>query len=104
MLIIEDGSIVANANSYVTVQEIRDYAKKYKKDAKVKGEVVKTSDFGVFVKLEPGVEGLIHMTKIPPEKRLNVGDSVNVYVEEVDTKARKLSLGLVLTAKPVGYR
>ncbi len=79
-------------------------AKKYKKDAKVKGEVVKLSDFGVFVKLEPGVEGLIHMTKIPPGKRLNVGDSVNVYVEEVDPKARKISLGLVLTAKPVGYR
>ncbi len=79
-------------------------AKKYKKDAKVKGEIVKSSDFGVFVKLEPGVEGLIHMTKIPPGKRLNVGDSVNVYVEEVDPKARKISLGLVLTAKPVGYR
>jgi small subunit ribosomal protein S1 len=79
-------------------------AKKYKKDKRVKGKVVKISDFGVFVSLEPGVDGLIHMTKIPPGKRLEKGQEVNVYIEEIDAKARKLSLGLVLTEKPVGYK
>jgi ribosomal protein S1 len=78
--------------------------KKYKKDQKVKGKVVKQSDFGVFVQLEPGVEGLIHMTKIPPGKKLTRGDSVDIYVEDVDGKEKKISLGLVLTAKPVGYK
>lgn len=78
--------------------------KKYKKDAKLKGKVVKVSDYGVFVQIEPGVEGLIHMTKIPPGKKINEGDVVNVYVEEINSKERKLSLGLVLTEKPVGYK
>lgn len=81
-----------------------DVEKKYQKDAKVKGKIVRTSDFGVFVELEPGVEGLLHITKIPHETKLNVGDSVNVYVEEVDARNRKVSLGMVLTAKPVGYK
>lgn len=79
-------------------------AKKYKKDKRVKGKVVKISDFGVFVQLEKGVEGLIHITKIPPGEKMEIGKSVNVYVEEVDQTARKISLGLVLTAKPVGYK
>lgn len=79
-------------------------AKKYEKDKKVKGIVRKLSDFGVFVRLEPGIEGLIHLTKIPPDQKLKVGDEVNVYIEEIDAKNKKISLGLVLTAKPVGYR
>lgn len=78
--------------------------KKYKKDSKVKGKVTKISDYGVFVQLEPGIEGLIHITKIPPGKKLQEGQEINIYVEEIDSKERKLSLGLVLTAKPVGYK
>lgn len=76
----------------------------YKKDTKVRGKVVRTSDFGVFVQLKPGVEGLVHMTKIPPGKKIEKGQELNVYVEEVDARARKISLGLVLTTKPVGYK
>jgi small subunit ribosomal protein S1 len=78
--------------------------KKYKKDKKVKGKVVKTSDFGVFVQLEPGVEGLVHMTKIPPGVKLERGKEVDVYIEKINEEDRKLSLGLVLTKKPVGYK
>ncbi len=79
-------------------------AGKYKKDKEVEGKIVKVSDFGVFVELEPGVEGLIHITKIPPGKKYNKGDELNVYIEEIDAKEKKLSLGIVLTAKPVGYK
>ncbi len=78
--------------------------KKYKKDAKVKGTVVRSLDYGVIVQLEPGIEGLIHMTKIPPGKKIKEGESIEVYIEEIDPKARKLSLGLILTEKPVGYK
>ena len=39
-----------------------------------------------------------------PGKKLRKGDEVGVYVEEVDGKAKKISLGLVLTEKPVGYK
>ncbi len=78
--------------------------KKYKTDSKVKGKVVKLSDFGAFVQVEPGIEGLIHITKIPPNQKLKRGDEVNAYVEEIDKKNRRLSLGLILTTKPVGYK
>ncbi|MFC1600514.1 30S ribosomal protein S1 [Patescibacteria group bacterium] len=78
--------------------------KKYKKEKQYDGKVTKVSDFGLFVALEPGVEGLIHITKIPPDKKLRRGDEVKVYVEDIDEKEKRLSLGLVLTAKPVGYK
>ena len=77
---------------------------RYEKDAKVKGKVMKLTDFGVFVQLEPGLEGLVHMTKIPPGKKLGRGDEVQVYVEDVDRENKRISLGLVLTEKPVGYK
>ena len=78
--------------------------KKYKQESKLTGKVTKLSDFGVFVELEPGIEGLVHLTKIPPGKKLRVGDEVRIYIEEVNLEARKISLGLVLTEKPIGYK
>jgi small subunit ribosomal protein S1 len=81
-----------------------DAGKKYKKDTKVKGKVVKISDFGVFVQLEDGIEGLVHITKIPHGMRLEYGKEIDVYIEEIDLEARRISLGLVLTTKPVGYK
>jgi len=60
--------------------------------------------FGVFVSLDKGVEGLIHISKVPAEKSLKVGDKVDCFIESVDKEARKMSLGLVLKAKPVGYK
>lgn len=78
---------------------------KYQADDKLTGKIVRISDFGVFVELEEGVEGLIHMTKIAPGTSLKEGQEIKVYVEEVDAKNKKISLGIVLTAaKPVGYR
>ena len=78
--------------------------KKYKVEQKVTGKVVKMTDFGAFVQLEPGVEGLIHITKIPPEQHLRVGDEVKAVIEEIDTVQRKMSLGIVLTQKPLLYK
>lgn len=79
-------------------------ANKYKQDAKFEGEVVKISDFGAFVELEPGIEGLLHITKIPPATNLKVGDRIKVYIDEIDIPERRISLGLVLTSKPIGYK
>lgn len=78
--------------------------KKYPKESKVEGKIAKITDFGVFVVLEPGIEGLIHMTKIPPTKKFELGDIVDCIVEEIDPKEKKISLGLVLTVKPIGYK
>jgi ribosomal protein S1 len=78
--------------------------KKYKAEQKITGKVTKISDFGVFLQLEPGIEGLIHITKIPPENKFKVGEKVSAVIEELDAKQRKLSLGLILTQKPLLYK
>jgi ribosomal protein S1 len=44
------------------------------------------------------------MTKIPPGEKFEEGQEVNVYLEEIDAKKRKISLGLILTRKPIGYK
>ena len=77
---------------------------KYPVDAKVKGKVVRLAPFGVFVNLEPGVEGLIHISKIPAEKTFKVGEKVDCFVEFLDKENRRMSLGVVLKEKPVGYK
>jgi len=82
----------------------KEVEKKYKAESKVKGRVVRFTDFGAFIEVEPGIEGLIHMTKIPPTVKLTEGQEVNCYVQDIDTKSKKMSLGLVLTSKPVGYK
>jgi len=79
-------------------------ADKYKADSKIKGKVTRKTDFGAFVGLEPGVEGLIHLTKIPPGTKMDIGQEINCYVEEVDPRDRRISLGMVLTSKPIGYK
>jgi small subunit ribosomal protein S1 len=88
----------AGRDPWSTVEE------KYKTEAKVTGKVVRISDFGVFVELEPGIEGLIHITKIPPTHKMNLGDEVKCTIEEVNIKDKRIGLGLVLTSVPVGYK
>ncbi len=77
---------------------------KYKPESKHTGKVVKQSNFGVFIELEPGIEGLLHITKIPPTYEFKKGQDVQVYIEEVHVPERKIALGLVLTTKPVAYK
>jgi len=77
---------------------------KYKAEDKITGRVVRISDFGVFVELEPGVEGLIHITKIPPTQKIAIGDEVRCTIEEVNVKDKRIALGLVLTSIPLGYK
>ena len=78
--------------------------KNYKVDRKLTGRVVRISDFGAFVELEPGVEGLIHITKIPPTHKLEVGKEVKVEIEEINMKDKRIALALMLTTAPVGYK
>lgn len=72
--------------------------------AKVKGRVTRTAPFGVFVTLEPGVDGLIHISKIPSGEEPKVNDTIDVFVESVDLENRRMSLGMVLTEVPMGYK
>jgi len=68
---------------------------------RVKGKVVSLTDYGAFVELEPGVEGLIHVSEMSwskrvkhPSKVLTVGDPVEAMVLQVDPAERRISLGL----------
>ncbi|MGE3843212.1 MAG: 30S ribosomal protein S1 [Vicinamibacterales bacterium] len=78
-----------------------DVVERYPVTARVKGKVVSITDYGAFVELEPGVEGLIHVSEMSwskrvkhPSKLLNVGDDVEAMVLGVDPTARRISLGL----------
>jgi small subunit ribosomal protein S1 len=74
---------------------------RYPVGARVSGKVVSLTDYGAFVELETGVEGLIHVSEMSwskrvkhPSKILNVGDTVDAQVLGVDPTARRISLGL----------
>ena len=77
---------------------------KYKTDSKHKGRIVKVMPYGVMVHMEKGIEGLIHASKMPADMAFAEGQEVEVFVESVDLEKRRLSLGVVLTEKPVGYK
>jgi len=72
---------------------------KYPKDKETEGEVVRLANFGALVKLETGVEGLIHISKLTGGVSLKEGDKVQVYIESIDVAKRKISLGIVETSK-----
>src|SRR5918993_2187222 len=74
---------------------------RYPVGARTGGKVVSLTDYGAFVELESGVEGLIHVSEMSwskrvkhPSKILNVGDTVDAMVLGVDPTARRISLGL----------
>jgi len=78
-----------------------DVAERYPVGARVQGKVVSLTDYGAFIELEPGVEGLIHVSEMSwskrvkhPSKILNQGDTVEAMVLGVDAGARRISLGL----------
>lgn len=78
--------------------------KKYPLEKKISGKISRLTAFGAFVEIEPGLEGLLHISKIPAEKKIDVGDKVDCFVEAIEADKRRLSLGLVLKAKPMGYK
>ena len=76
-------------------------AEKYKAGDRVRGTVSRVTDFGAFVELEPGVEGLIHLSELSWSKKVRKpadvvkpGDSVEVVVLGVSPAERRISLGL----------
>ncbi len=81
-----------------------DIAKKYAEGTQHEGEVVRIAPFGTFVNFEAGIDGLIHISKMPAGKEFKMGEKVKVYVEMLDVEHRRMSLGVVLTEAPVGYK
>ena len=76
-------------------------AEKYKVGDRVRGSVARLTDFGAFVNLEPGVDGLVHLSEMSWSKKVrkpsdvvNVGDAVEVVVLGVNAAEKRISLGL----------
>jgi small subunit ribosomal protein S1 len=73
----------------------------YAPETKAHGKVVSLTNYGAFVELEPGVEGLVHVSEMSwtrrvrhPSKLVNVGDEVEVIVLDVNRAAKRISLGM----------
>lgn len=94
---------------------------RYVVGARVRGKVVSLADYGAFVELEKGVEGLLHVSEMSwtkrvthPSKLISVGEEVEVVILEIDPSHRRISLGLkqispnpwevVRASHPVGSR
>ncbi len=74
---------------------------KYPAGMRVKGKVVNTADYGAFIELEDGVEGLVHISEMSwskktkhPSKMVHIGESVEVMVLDCDPAKRRISLGM----------
>lgn len=77
---------------------------RYEVGMSVTGTVSRIEPFGAFINVEAGVDGLIHSSKLDPQANLKKGDKVTVNVESVDPTQRRMSLSLVLTELPMGYK
>ena len=71
---------------------------KYTPDEIVKGVITKVTQFGVFVKLEEGIEGLIHSSKLGPDDNFEPGQEISVMIDAVDLDKKRISLAPVITS------
>ncbi len=78
-----------------------DITRRYPESTRLFGKVTNITDYGAFVEIEPGVEGLVHVSEmdwtnknIHPSKVVQVGDEVEVMVLDIDTERRRISLGM----------
>ncbi len=76
----------------------------YPKDKLIDGEIVRQERYGYFVRLAPGVEGLVHISKLRGSENLQVGQKIQVYVERINVSERRMSLVLPDVQKPLMYR
>jgi ribosomal protein S1 len=77
-----------------------DIDKKYEVGQIIKGKVVKLVDFGAFVEIEPGIEGLLHISQISekhiskPSEELEVGQTVTIKILDINKEEKRISLSI----------
>jgi len=76
-------------------------SRRYPASTRLFGKVTNIADYGAFVEIEPGIEGLVHVSEmdwtnknVAPSKVVNLGDEVEVMVLEIDEDKRRISLGM----------
>jgi len=79
----------------------KDIANRYPNSSRIQGKVTNIADYGCFVEIEDGVEGLVHMSEmdwtnknVHPSKLVQLGDEVGVMVLDIDADRRRISLGM----------
>ncbi|MDG1687607.1 MAG: 30S ribosomal protein S1 [Gammaproteobacteria bacterium] len=79
----------------------KDIANRYPNSSRIQGKVTNIADYGCFVEIEDGVEGLVHMSEmdwtnknVHPSKLVQLGDEVPVMVLDIDAERRRISLGM----------
>lgn len=79
----------------------KDIANRYPNSSRIQGKVTNIADYGCFVEIEDGVEGLVHMSEmdwtnknVHPSKLVQLGDEVPVMVLDIDADRRRISLGM----------
>ena len=75
--------------------------RRYPASTRMFGKITNIADYGAFVELEPGIEGLVHVSEmdwtnknVAPNKLVSLGDEVEVMVLEIDEDKRRISLGM----------
>jgi polyribonucleotide nucleotidyltransferase len=94
----DDGLVIIcgvnQENSLAAEKRVKDIVKDFEAGETYKGKVVRILDFGAFVELMPGRDGLVHVSELAPYRIskpsdfISVGDEVTVYVKEIDEKGR----------------
>ena len=82
----------------------KDVAAKYPVGTRVQGKVVSITNYGAFIELEPGIEGLVHISEMSwtrnvrhPSKLVSIGEAIEAVVLKVDPNEEKISLGMKQT-------
>ncbi|HUF79047.1 MAG TPA: S1 RNA-binding domain-containing protein [Thermoanaerobaculia bacterium] len=103
----EEGKRISLSMKALEPDPWKEMAAKYPRGEAFTGKITGKTEFGVFVELEPGIEGLVHLSALPPGKTLEdeafqPAKEVSGWIKEVDGKRRRISLSLreVATSDP----
>jgi ribosomal protein S1 len=87
-----------SADPWLTIEE------RYPVGSVITGTVSRIEQFGVFVNVETGVDGLIHNSKLDSEQKLHKGQQISVNIESIDKDNKRMSLTLITNELPVDYK
>jgi len=95
----EDGKRISLSVKALEPDPWKELAAKYPRGAEFKGKITGKTEFGVFVEVEPGLEGLVHVSALPPgttleSEGLAEGKDLSGWIKEVEAKRRRISLSL----------
>ena len=95
----QDGERISLSMKALEPNPYKEFAEEHPRGSKFQGKVVRKTDFGVFVELLPGIDGMIHVSQLPPgmdlsHESLEVGQEIRGWVIRVEPKRERISLSL----------